>query len=41
MIDKLTTVPRAKLGEQIGQLADEDMVRLARAVFVFLGLAGA
>jgi len=41
MIDKLTTVPRARLGERIGQLADEDMVRLGRAVVVFLGLAGA
>jgi mRNA interferase MazF len=41
MVDKLTTVPRAKLGERIGQLADEDMLRLGRAIIVFLGLAGA
>jgi mRNA interferase MazF len=41
MVDKLTTVPRARLGERVGQLADEDMVRLGRAVIVFLGLAGA
>ncbi len=40
MIDKLATVRRAKLGERIGRLADEDMVRLDRAVVVFLGLAG-
>jgi mRNA interferase MazF len=40
MIDKLTTVRRAKLRERIGRLADEDMVRLDRAVVVFLGLAG-
>ena len=40
MIDKLTTVRRAKLGERIGRLADEDMVRLDRAIVVFLGLAG-
>jgi mRNA interferase MazF len=39
MIDKLTTVRRVKLGERIGRLADEDMVRLDRAVVVFLGLA--
>lgn len=39
MIDKLTTVRRAKLGERIGRLADEDMVRIDRAVVVFLGLA--
>ena len=40
MVDKLTTVPRSKLGEQLGRLSDEDMVRLGRAVIVFLGLAG-
>jgi mRNA interferase MazF len=39
MIDILTTVRRMKLGERIGRLADEDMVRLDRAVVVFLGLA--
>jgi mRNA interferase MazF len=39
MIDKLTTVRRAKLGERIGRLADKDMARLDRAVVVFLGLA--
>jgi len=41
MVDKLTTVPRAKLGQRVGRLADEDMVRLGRAMVVFLGLAGA
>ena len=40
MVDKITTVPRSKLGEQIGRLGDEDMVRLGRALVVFLGLAG-
>lgn len=40
MVDKITTVPRRKLGERIGRLADEDMVRLGRAVVVFFGLAG-
>lgn len=40
MVDKLTTVRRSKLGEQIGRLGDEDMVRLGRAMVVFLGLAG-
>lgn len=40
MVDKITTVPRSKLGERIGQLADEDMIRLSRATMVFLGLAG-
>lgn len=41
MVDKITTVPRSELGEQIGRLSDEDMIRLARATLVFLGLAGA
>ena len=40
MVDKLTTVPRSKLGARVGRLSDEDMIRLARAVVVFLGLAG-
>ena len=40
MVDKLTTVPRSKLGEHVGRLNDEDMVRLGRAIMVFLGLAG-
>lgn len=40
MVDKITTVPRAKLGERIGRLGDDDMVRLGRAVLVFFGLAG-
>ena len=38
MVDKLTTVPRASLGELIGRLADQDVVRLDRAIVVFLGL---
>lgn len=41
MVDKITTVPRSKLGERVGRLADEDLVRLGRAVLVFFGLAGA
>ena len=40
MVDKLTTVPRGKLGSQVGQLDDEDVLRLNRAILVFLGLAG-
>ena len=40
MVDKITTVPRYKLGERIGSLADRDMIRLGRATAVFLGLAG-
>jgi len=40
MVDKLTTVPKTKIGSQVGRLDDEDLVRLNRAVLVFLGLAG-
>jgi mRNA interferase MazF len=40
MVDKITTVIKAKLGKRIGQLEDQDVVRLNRAVMVFLGLAG-
>ena len=39
MVDKLTTVPKDRLGERIGYLDDEDGVRLNRAIPVFLGLA--
>ena len=40
MVDKITTVSREKLGQRIGRLADEDLVRLSRALLLFLGLAG-
>jgi mRNA interferase MazF len=40
MVDKITTVSKSKIGTQIGHLDDEDIVRLNRAVLVFLGLAG-
>jgi len=40
MVDKIGTVPKTKIGEQVGWLDDEDMVRLNRVVLVFLGLAG-
>lgn len=40
MVDKITTVPKTKIGMYVGRLADEDMVRLNRAVLVFLGIAG-
>ena len=39
MVDKITTIPKAKIGARVGCLADEDMVRLNRAVLVFLGIA--
>ena len=40
MVDKITTMPKARLGRRIGRLADNDMVRLNRALMIFLGLAG-
>jgi mRNA interferase MazF len=39
MADKLTTVPKERLGSRIGRLDDEDVVRLNQAMLVFLGLA--
>jgi mRNA interferase MazF len=40
MVDKITTIPRSKVGERLGRLSDEQMVALGRAVLVFCGLAG-
>jgi mRNA interferase MazF len=40
MIDKITTVAKSKMQKRVGRLTDEDMVRVNRAVLVFLGLAG-
>ncbi len=40
MVDKITTVPKTKVGVRIGRLDDEDILRLNQAVLVFLGLAG-
>lgn len=39
MVDKITTVPKTKLGARVGRLDDEDILRLNQAVLVFLGLA--
>lgn len=39
MVDKITTVARTKLGDLIGILDGSDVVRLDRAVIVFLGIA--
>lgn len=39
MVDKITTVPKAKLGSVVGRLSDEDVLRLNQAILVFLGLA--
>jgi mRNA interferase MazF len=39
MVDKVTTVQRSRLGHRIGQLTDDDLLRLNRSLLVFLGLA--
>lgn len=39
MVDKITAVPKTKIGNLVGRLADEDILRLNRAVLVFLGIA--
>lgn len=39
MVDKVTTVPKTKLGSLIGRLSDEDILGLNRALVVYLGLA--
>jgi len=39
MVDKLTTVPKSKIGARVGRLDDEDILRLNQAMLVFLGLA--
>jgi mRNA interferase MazF len=39
MVDKLTTVPRDKLGARIGRLETGDILRMNQAILVFLGLA--
>ena len=41
MVDKISTVSKEKLGRRIGRLDDRDVVRLNRAIMVFLGLGGA
>ncbi|HXZ72612.1 MAG TPA: type II toxin-antitoxin system PemK/MazF family toxin [Streptosporangiaceae bacterium] len=39
MVDKITTVRRARLGEKVGALDDTTVLRLNRALVVFLGIA--
>ena len=39
MVDKITTVRKAKLGHRVGRLDAADLRRLDRAAIVFLGLA--
>ena len=40
MVDKITTIRKSRLGVRLGQLDDDDLLRLNQAMLVFLGLAG-
>ena len=39
MVDKVTAVPRKRLGALVGSLTSDELKGLNRALFVFLGLA--
>lgn len=39
MVDKLTSVPRDRLDKVIGRLGDDTMIRVSRALAVWLGIA--
>ncbi|MGH6919490.1 MAG: type II toxin-antitoxin system PemK/MazF family toxin [Geminicoccaceae bacterium] len=39
MADKITIVPKSKVGSRIGRLEDQYILRMNRAILVFLGLA--
>lgn len=39
MVDKVTAVPRKRLGARIGSLSSDETRALNRALFVFLGLS--
>jgi mRNA interferase MazF len=39
MVDKITTVSKSRIGDRVGGLDPEDVVRLNQAALVFLGLA--
>ncbi len=38
MVDKISTVPKSKIGAFIGKLGNDDIIRLNQAILVFLGL---
>lgn len=39
MIDKVTTIPRARVGQCIGHLEDDVLLRVNRALALWLGIA--
>jgi len=40
MVDKITTIRKNRLGQRVGKLDDADVIRLNRAIMIFLGLTG-
>jgi mRNA interferase MazF len=40
MVDKITTVPKNKLGHRMGHLDVKDIERVDQAILIFLGLGG-
>lgn len=40
MVDKITTIPRSKIGQRIGKVSTTEMLQLERGLLVFLGMAG-
>ncbi len=39
MVDKIHTVPRAKIGPGLGRLSDDEQIAVNRSLMLFLGLA--
>jgi len=39
MVDKALTLPREKVGKTIGRLDDDVMIRVTRALAMWLGIA--
>jgi len=39
MVDKILTIPKAKVGRRVGRLDPDDIARLNRHIALFLGLA--
>ncbi len=40
MVDKIATVPKTKIGQQIGRLTERTIEQLDRSLLLFLGLTG-
>jgi mRNA interferase MazF len=39
MVDKVTTVSRARIGRTIGHLEDDTLLRISRALALWIGIA--